>query len=217
MAGMGGGIRGRSGVNLLELSITVGLVAMLAAVSYSGLTEGIIRARYARALAELRVQREAVVVWRLDTNTAPRMTAGGALLRGADLYDGAVLVGTLPPELRSPGGYLSHLPRDPFAPPGGSAGGDRYIYHEIDTHRRLWMAGIAPPVPGAPGRFFLPFSPAEQLWFEQRFGRYALAARGPWSPGSAGLVAYDPTNGAVSPGWIIAGERTPLPAPVAGP
>lgn len=188
----------RRGITLIELTVVLGVLLVLAGLLTVNLLHAQIRAKVTRAHGDMRVLRDAVEAYRLDHTTNPRMTFGDPPFD--DRYEGQgsvlqPLFTTLGYWLTTPVAYVSTFDRiAPFDPgPSAPIWFRLYGYVEKEGSKR-----IARP---------------EDHYTRTDFGEggtYFITALGP-----AGLnrdwerpQAYDPTNGVLSLGELYIGPRS---------
>ncbi len=194
---------------LIELLIVVAIIAILAAIAVPNFLEAQVRAKAARAKADLRTIATGLESYAVDNNRYP-------------LNDGAYNV--VPIELTTPVAYLTtSLLVDPFS------GQERhffwgelarfYTYTAIvqpDEVARHTAAGHQPPFEAIDG-------PTYNEGAFARYGRWRLLSNGPdrkysfagtpigpFNPNATLLgadIPYDPTNGTVSRGNILRTQK----------
>jgi type II secretory pathway pseudopilin PulG len=176
----------------------VAIIGILAAIAIPNFLQAQVRAKVARAKAEMKTVATALEVYNVDQNQYPWINQNPG-------YD-------IPRTLTTPVDYLTSLPKDPFGP---SMAYDIYLpylttndyYYAtkkyFDFHGFLWK--VYPG--GSEG------SPA--IWDLQNKGPDRAWARWP-AEGGSGVAEldqpfqwqYDPTNGTISAGNIVfAGRR----------
>lgn len=198
------------GFTLIELLIVVAIIAILAAIAVPNFLEAQVRAKVARAKADMRSIATALETYRIDGNQYPP-------------NDG--LYNVVPRELSTPVAYLSSVTLiDPFSdklnhPIHGQLA-RYYTYHLIvpgNEVARHALAGRTPPGEAVDSILFNRGALAH-------YGRWKLLSNGPDRVYSApGIpidafnrqgnvllgsdIPYDPTNGTVSFGNIIRTQR----------
>lgn len=186
---------------LVELLITVAIIAILAAIAIPNFLAAQTRAKVSRARADMRTVVTAVETYRVDSNAYPTyhyadVPGGSAALH---FHIGGKVPGFGIPDpdwdgrnpLTTPIAYLTRFPLDPFAP---KVEGPPEIR---EFHYVNWRYAFQ-QVPTRP-QFAL---------MERVYGTYRLHSRGPNQVGPESGVPYDPTNGTVSDGDIIYGPNT---------
>lgn len=156
--------RPTSAFTLIELLITVAIIAILAAIAVPNFLEAQTRSKVSRAKADMRTLRTALESYAVDNNSYP-LNAGGIGLTGALI------------NLTQPVVYITSLPKDPFVEDA------LYFYFAGGS-----VTNIA----------------------EEKYGRYVLASAGPnriIETSLASTIVYDPTNGTVSGGDIVATHK----------
>lgn len=215
----------RRGFTLIELLIVVGILIILAAIGLPNFLAAQIRAKYARAVAELRTVATALETYAVDHNHYPLNTR----------YNNY----SVPMSLTTPVAYITTgRLRDPFtrifsvAPGDPNAEiintGDRpddvqlYTYQsvmDLETADYFASARYAPEFPYEP-----PADAIDAFGYNpgafQRYGRWKLVSFGPdgvyYDPSKDLMlnlilttfdIPYDPTNGAISFGNIYRTQR----------
>ena len=174
--------RARCGFTLIELLIVVSLISILSSIAVANLLEAQVRARVARAGADLRSIQGAVTQYRLDN---------GAYLSGFVGSASAFLNKWELCPLTTPVAYLAAIPEDGFKK--GSNGYEDFAPYDYYSPRTSFIAQAA----GSVG-----FSVRE-------LPDYTLSSNGPDHDydftSSVGYIHYDPSNGTASSGdiWII--------------
>jgi len=187
---------------LIELLIVVAILALLALLAVPNFLEASVRAKVARAHADLRACATALETYCLDQNDYPPMTEpgfGGGVqpLRGSELKWWYV-----PDALSTPVAYLSSAAL--WCPFGGNW--DKANFFPGDIWRRYGYENISELIEKAPAWPILQKRyPATALEWS---GGWRLECVGPdrlWNPS----VRYDPTNGTVSGGDMIRTQKSP--------
>ncbi|MDX2176002.1 MAG: hypothetical protein SF028_05980 [Candidatus Sumerlaeia bacterium] len=202
-----------------ELSVPVGIIALLALLAGARYDEATTRAKYAQVINELRTQHRAVVAYAADHSEYPVMTWAGYFGNADRLTpDGVPAVGTLPKGITTPIAYLNGIPEDPFLSGFQNTARALYSYRNIDTHVFLFNVGAIVPIPGQPGFLYRPLNPSQQRASKRQIGTYAILSVGPnfdeqylpqaFSTNIGTNALYDPTNGTASSGPIMIGERS---------
>lgn len=186
---------------LIELLIVVAIIALLALIAVPNFLEAQIRAKAARARADLRTVATALEAYATDVGDYPRTWYYG--------------YGTLTPDLTTPVAYITstHI-IDPFAKGFADPKAvfdhwklfdEFYTYHRTVTEEEFLTFDLGSPWLPAPSSIDGPsFNPGAF----QKFGQWRLMSIGPdrdWIvPGDYDSmnIPYDPTNGAVSFGNI---------------
>jgi len=181
---------GDGGFTLVELLIVVAIIAVLAAIAVPNFLEATVRAKIARAYADLRSCGQALEAYQLDQSAYPTMLvpgfAGGiASLSGSDLKWWYV-----PNALSTPIAYLSSA--DMWCPFGGNWDKANYfpdlIWHRYGYENIPELIEKAKKFPILQKRYVL-----EAIEWS---GAWRLECVGPdraWNPS----VRYDATNGTV--------------------
>ncbi len=190
-----------SAFTLIELLIVVAIIGILAAIAVPNFLNAQIRAKVARAQADMRAISTALETYRINYNSYPPDGDDLPNFNPTDFNTAARLR-----TLTSPVSYMSSLPTDPFHKsfiefppetgiqllfPGNPP--HTYIYTTFGSHAGDQMQ---PPNQGKPDN-------------------YGLSSLGPNQIFNAFIgypILYDISNGTVSDGdiTIVGGERTPL-------
>ncbi|MBZ0255488.1 prepilin-type N-terminal cleavage/methylation domain-containing protein [bacterium] len=171
---------------LIELLIVVAIIGILASIAVPNFINAQVRAKTARAQADLRTISNAMLAYQLDENHYPPMSDNGAFYRHyrASNY------------LTTPVSYLSTLPQEPFIDRDDAAFsvdqdlGNRYHYHNIPI---LLADNDMQDIPVS----------QEDL---MSFGAWRLISNGP-DYKFQGYTLYEPTNGVASSGDIALSAR----------
>jgi type II secretion system protein G len=92
----------RRAFTLIELLIVVAIIGILAAIAIPNFLQAQVRAKVARAKAEMKTVATALEVYNVDQNQYPWINQNPG-------YD-------IPRTLTTPVDYLTSLPKDPFGP-----------------------------------------------------------------------------------------------------
>lgn len=198
--------RSRSAFTLIELLIVVGIIAILAAIAIPNMLEAQVRAKVARAKSDMRTITTGLESYRVDNNHYPtyHYTANSRVVQGFSFHPGGTITGVnqSPPfdgrnPLTTPISYLTSFPRDPFGvrAEGDSLEGDQFWYVNWD-----YALSITDRTD---------FQQLRALQGPWRLHSNGPDMTGPDSGGSGTLLhtPYDPTNGTISVGDIIRGQR----------
>ena len=187
----------RPAFTLIELLVVVAVIAILAAIALPNFLEAQVRAKVSRSKNDLRVLGSASMQYYLDNNQYPPDNFPGQTLDIQSLQF-----------LTTPVAYLSSVPGSPFeeSPPVGYRLPDQYEYWLgfVEAGRMVFDDGA-----GMGGVFCRFTSVGPNAQPDYQFGPgtdispRAIASRAPAF--LAGL--YDPTNGTVSFGDILASNR----------
>jgi len=199
----------KSAFTLLELLIVVAIIAVLAAIAVPNFSESSIRARCARARADMKAIATAIESYRTDNTTYP--PAYGVAVEGRDSW--AVL--------STPCAYLTTARTiDPFAKPGGSIAQVTYTYEPVNNQNQIIELPAQPPITVAPEGQVATWwwvasrGPDSQFGFKSptvdpeadiRVKFYESDAR----PDTWLTVVYDPTNGSKSLGNLYRAGGVP--------
>lgn len=210
----------RQAFTLIELLIVVAIIAILAAIAVPNFLEAQVRAKSARAKADLRTIHTGLESYRIDLNTYPLMNAWNQALCPPEKYGDTQFDYTLE-RLTTPIAYLSGggVFMDPFggkavkglgrpveSPPEKLEGFRQYFYavrgkkHNKDEHEHLqWGDRGARPHWG-----LLQSSGPQQIkwYFGSEVNNY-LAHDNSITRGVCYDMIYDATNGTVSAGTIV--------------
>lgn len=192
----------RRAFTLIELLIVVAIIAILAAIAVPNFLESQTRSKVSRCLADMRTLRAGIESYAVDWNDYPWagvLNANGTLQNPHVSPSGAPSHKFLSECLTTPVAYVTRLLEDPFVLRGDAPQADwqdfwaRYFYTNLDQFEML-MGAAAPPVIGET---------------RDEYGIWIQAGAGPDGDrlDLANDIAYDPTNGTVSDGDIIASQR----------
>ena len=192
----------RRGFTLIELLIVVAIIAILAAIAVPNFLESQTRSKVSRCLADMRTLRTGIESYAVDWNAYPPygvLNANGTIQNPHASPSGAPSHKFLSESLTTPVAYITRLLDDPFILRSDAPQPDwqdfwaRYFYTNLDQFETV-MGAAAPPVI------------AET---RDQFGIWIQSAAGPDRDrlDLANDIAYDPTNGTVSDGDIIASQR----------
>ncbi|MCX7020486.1 MAG: prepilin-type N-terminal cleavage/methylation domain-containing protein [Candidatus Sumerlaeota bacterium] len=132
-------IRNRLAFTLLELLIVVAIIAVLAAIAVPNFNESSIRAKAARARADMKTIATAIELYRTDNTSYP--PPYGVVVEGRDSW--AVL--------STPCAYLSTARTvDPFAKRGGMIAQVTYTYEPVNNRNQIIESSAQPPNSVAP-------------------------------------------------------------------
>jgi len=195
---------------LIELLIVVAIIAILALIALPNLLEAQIRAKVARARADLRSIATAIETYAVDHGDYPR-----------NWYYG---YGTITPDLTTPIAYLSGLEiYDPFARNWHDPlayMGDWRLFTQYYTYDRILPLSEAMKFPldspWQPGPESIDGpAPRYNEGALEKYGQWRLISIGPdraWIIGhdfDSMDIPYDPTNGTVSFGNITRTQKSP--------
>jgi len=208
--------RGRAGFTLIELLIVVAIIAILAAVAVPNFLEAQVRAKVTRTKADIRSIAVALEAYGVDNNAYPIVRA--FLIQNPTSVDRGGIGGVT--DLTTPIAYLTSVViKDPFLPEVGyDAFGTTYTFRDpLGTLSRTMSYMNITENRKARG-----LGPCEVAWFQMSLGpdmrRGPIpGVANPWGATYAGIgtntpaqhqyfvyALYDPTNGTVSGGDILA-------------
>lgn len=177
-------MKGRFGFTLIELLIVVAIIGILSSLAMVNFLQAQIRAKVARAEADMYSTKLGIEMYSVDNNRYPAAAPGGTLINDARQR--------LVP-ITTPVDYLSSVPTDIFELGEGAdcncgCGTCKdqlgYLYHDFDTTSELDI--------------YKPY------WEGNGEGRkWALRSVGPtkkWD--NVDFAVYDPTNGTISKGAV---------------
>lgn len=187
----------RRAFTLIELLVVVAIIAILAAIAVPNFLEAVTRSKVSRTLSDLRVLANASTMYRVDWGRFPPDNFPGQERDAESLF-----------RLSTPVAYVSSIPFEAFHP-------NESTNPRLDRHHEYWLGGWGPN-----GQEFDPGTGQGGIW--PRFSSVgpdldsdaylegylsispaAIAARAPEFLN----IVYDPTNGTVSNGDIIASNR----------
>ncbi|MCB2155219.1 prepilin-type N-terminal cleavage/methylation domain-containing protein [bacterium] len=195
-------VQPRRAFTLIELLIVVAIIAILAAIAVPNFLEAQSRSKVSRCLADMRTLRTGIEAYAVDWNDYPQygvLNANGTIQNPHISPSGAPSHKFLSECLTTPLAYVTHLLEDPFVLRSDAPQSDwqefwaRYFYTNLDQFEAL-MGPAAPPVIAQT---------------RDEYGIWIQAGAGPDRDrlDLANDTAYDPTNGTISDGDIIASQR----------
>lgn len=200
----------RAAFTLIELLVVVAIIAVLALMALPNLLEAQVRAKAARARADLRHIATALEAYALDHGDYPRNWFYG--------------YGTISPDLTTPVAYLTtNYLFDPFATrlvDPYAYFGDWPQFTQFYTYNRVLplceAIKLIPDSPWQPGAEAIDGpAPDYNEGALRKYGQWRLFSLGPdrlWIIGrdlASTDILYDPTNGTVSFGNIIRTQLSP--------
>ncbi len=181
----------KRGFTLIELLMVVGIIAILATIGLINFLEAQTRSKVSRVVADLRTMATAVETYAVDHTHYP------------DTFGQT--------KLTSPVAYITSLPRDIFAASDGSAHFAYMNTRQMSTPEELQNWEVASFTPSQQGEL------AAQSWFiwsngpdlkntslDDTQGAFHDVVK---APGARLGIFYDPTNGTVSVGDVIRGQK----------
>lgn len=159
---------------LVELLVVVAIISLLAAIAIPNFLNAQIRAKVARAKADMRTLAEALEAYHVDQNSYPQAAA--------------ILIWRRLVPLTTPVGYITSIPFDPFQT-------HRFMRHyrygamDLDVASRWMLASVGPDLNPStdPIEFYPGYEPGLFQGMVPDFD----------------YMIYDPTNGILSLGDII--------------
>lgn len=194
----------KKGFTLIELLIVVAIIAILAAIAIPNFLAAQTRAKVSRAKAEMQTLATALESYEIDNDRYPEVfhpsTGLSATGWGTPDFEPWYLIRIL--QLSSPIAYISTIPLDGFNP-----GSDVWSVEHQNTYVYFTSNPADVDFIGFGGMF--PYLPNWITEFPNEAWR--LASYGPsltrngTLEGQVGITEndYDPTNGTVSPGFIV--------------
>jgi prepilin-type N-terminal cleavage/methylation domain-containing protein len=172
-----------SGFTLIELLIVVAIIAILAAIAIPNFLQAQVRSKVSRVQSDVRTITMGIESYYVDENAYPLEyftwgNPGNQQARLAKVYT----------NLTTPVAYITSIPQDPFQV--GYMQTTYYWYYnwlERTGHQINIVTDYHMDAP----------------WFD-RYISGAVISLGPshFTPGSYGIMVYDPTNGTVTNGCI---------------
>ncbi len=199
----------RQAFTLIELLIVVAIIAILAAIAVPNFLEAQTRAKVTRAVADMRTVATGIESYRIDNNHYP-----------FDFADDVAFPYYLNKGLTTPINYISNGARlhDLFSKQQSQASNQIRHRYRYRAFGETWLSQTRPGIPafGLPG----PGKPGI-VRAMQVHGAWFLESKGPegaTGPLPAGFAdgnnqndwlwqLYDPTNGTVSKGDVIRGQK----------
>jgi prepilin-type N-terminal cleavage/methylation domain-containing protein len=191
----------RRGFTLIELLITVGIIAILAAIAIPNLLEAQVRSKVSRAKAEIKTVVTALEAYHVDHGTYPSYHYSAVPSAALEFHIGGEVPDFAVPDpnfdgrnpVTTPVAYITQFPQDPFTTHkrGEPQEVRQYLYVNWDHA----IERVAEPRKSVFGIM------------KERYGAYRLHSRGPDTRGPESGTPYDPTNGTVSTGDITYGPN----------
>ena len=188
---------------LIELLIVVAIIAILAAIAVPNFLEAQTRAKVTRAKADMRSLATAMEAYAVDNNGRYPFDIDS---RGFPWYITDVL--------STPVAYISggSILQDPFRTQVVQVAARRFRFVNYIANNPSTGLWDASPLPGTfTTRWFTGPTQAQHDTGIELFGQWKLSSAGPDKSANAvfieGDLAYDPTNGTISPGDVLRSQR----------